>query len=74
MADGITKYNAGTNIFVEVDGEKKTLVIRVDLTHEIGPSGSGKSISVATTGGNQPLIGVGGEAQFYLGMNVYKRA
>jgi hypothetical protein len=55
------------NIQMEVQGE--TLVIRVDLRKEYGLSGSGKSIIIASTGGN---IAVPGQEQVKIGLNVYR--
>jgi len=55
------------NIQMEVQGE--TLVIRVDLRKEYGLSGSGKSVIIASTGGN---IAVPGQEQVKIGLNVYR--
>jgi hypothetical protein len=41
------------NVKLTVEGKK--LVIEVDLTQELGPSSSGKTTIVATTGGNAPV-------------------
>ena len=38
------------NVEFELEGDQ--LVIRVDLSQELGVSSSGKSVIVATTGGN----------------------
>lgn len=53
------------NVQYKVSGT--SLVITVDLTQDCGPSASGKTIIVATTGGN---IDLPGGAK--LGLNVYK--
>ncbi len=56
------------NVSMVVD--KNILTIKVDLTREGYVSGSGKSIIVATTGGNAS-VGSNG-ASFKVGLNVYK--
>ncbi len=58
--------NLGQNIVGSLDGMKLTLVI--DLAQSSGPSKSGKSIIVATTGGNQSI----GTTGIKLGLNAYK--
>ena len=55
------------NIQMEVQGE--TLVIRVDLRQSYGLFGSGKSVIVASTGGN---VAVPGQEQVKIGLNVYR--
>jgi ABC-type dipeptide/oligopeptide/nickel transport system ATPase component len=45
------------------------LVIVVDLNQEIGESASGKSVIIATTGGN---VSVPGYEQVKVGLNVYR--
>ncbi|GHO65722.1 hypothetical protein KSC_046140 [Ktedonobacter sp. SOSP1-52] len=57
------------NIKMEVQGNE--LVIRVDLNKSFGPSTSGKSIIVASTGGN---VAVPGRDQVKVGVNVYRPA
>ncbi len=44
-----------------------TLVIEVDLSKEIGPSASGKTILIASTGGNAQVA-----EGIFLGANLYK--
>lgn len=56
------------NIDVKVDKNKLTLVI--DLTKSGKASGSGKSILIASTGGNAKVEGFEG-VQF--GLNVYRK-
>ena len=56
-----------TNVELEVKGSK--LVITVDLTKDFGPSKSGKTTIVATTGGGVPVPGM---AHVKVGVNVYK--
>jgi hypothetical protein len=55
------------NIEVKVQGT--TLVITVDLRKEYGLSGSGKSVTVASTGGNVPVLG---REDLRIGLNVYR--
>lgn len=55
----------GKNIKSVREGDILTLTI--DLSKSFGRSASGKSVIVATTGGNQPL----GDGTF-IGLNVYK--
>ena len=55
------------NVQMEVQGE--TLVIRVDLTKEYGLSSSGKSVIIASTGGNVAVIG---REEVKIGLNVYR--
>jgi hypothetical protein len=50
---------------MKVDGD--TLFIKVDLSARLGKSSSGKSIQVATTGGNQPI----GDKGIKVGVNVF---
>ena len=46
------------------------LVIKVDLSKELGPSSSGKSVLIASTEGN---VGVPGWEEIKVGLNVYKK-
>ncbi|HVU00076.1 MAG TPA: hypothetical protein VHE33_21435 [Acidobacteriaceae bacterium] len=55
------------NIAFQLQGDQ--LVIVVDLSHEAGESASGKSIIIATTGGN---VSVPGHEDIKIGMNVYR--
>lgn len=56
----------GENIEAAVDGN--VLTIRIDLSKRLRDSGSGKTVIVATSGGNQPIEGGGGVV---LGLNAY---
>ena len=56
------------NVQMSVDG--KTLTITVDLSGNQGRSKSGKTVIIATTGGNQPVPG----SDAIVGLNIYKRA
>ena len=53
---------------MSVDGN--TLVIKVDLAKEFGPSSSGKTIIIATTEGNQSVPDHEGVK---IGLNIYKK-
>ena len=55
------------NIRMEVQGE--TLVITIDLSKAFGLSSSGKSVIIASTGGN---IAVPGREEVKIGLNVYR--
>ena len=50
--------------------EGNTLIIKVDLTKEFGPSSSGKTIIIASTEGNQSIP----NRDEIVGLNVYKKA
>jgi hypothetical protein len=54
---------------IEITTEKTTLTLTIDLSKSQGPSKSGKSIVIATTGGNKEIV-----PGIYLGANVYKKA
>ena len=58
----------GTNISIEVKGDKA--IITIDLSHRGNLSSSGKSIIVASTGGNVPIPGT----NVILGLNAYVKA
>ena len=55
------------NVEFEVEGDQ--LIIRVDLSQELGVSSSGKSVIIATTGGN---VEVPGWEAVKVGLNVYR--
>src|SRR2546423_12187283 len=55
------------NVEFEVQGDH--LIIRVDLSQELGVSSSGKSVIIATTGGN---VAVGGWEAVKGGVNFYR--
>ena len=55
------------NIEMTVEGE--TLIIKVDLSKNFGPSKSGKSIIVASTEGNVSVLG----RDEKIGLNIYRR-
>ena len=56
------------NVEMKVDHGK--LVITVDLSKDLGPSSSGKSVMIATTEGNTD---VPGEPDVKIGLNVYRK-
>jgi len=55
----------GQNVYAKVEGDR--LTIELDLGADLGKSASGKSLKVATTGGN---VSVGDGLK--LGLNVYE--
>ena len=55
------------NVEFELEGDQ--LIIRIDLSQELGVSSSGKSVIIATTGGN---VAVPGWEAFKVGLNVYR--
>ena len=55
---------------IEMTVEGNTLIIKVDLTKEFGPSASGKTIIIASTEGNQSIP----NRVETVGLNVYKKA
>jgi hypothetical protein len=57
------------NVKMEVKGNK--LMIECDLTKDCGVSKSGKSVIIATTGGN---VEVPGKPEVILGLNLYTKA
>jgi hypothetical protein len=61
------REGAMQNVTMRIDGNK--LVIEVDLTKEIGPSSSGKTMLIASTEGNANVPGFDGVK---VGLNVYK--
>ena len=61
----------GQNVSVTVSGSK--LTIEVDLAVNLGPSSSGKSIMIASTGGNVPCS-VPGSKPVSIGLNIYRKA
>lgn len=54
---------------VELTVEGDTLIIKVDLTKEYGPSSSGKNIIIASTEGNVSLP----DREEKIGLNVYRK-
>lgn len=56
------------NVDMKISGD--ILTITVDLSKEFGKSGSGKSIVIASTEGNQSISGTNAK----IGLNVYRKA
>ncbi len=54
------------NVEWEIKGDK--LIIEIDLTKDFGPSKSGKTITIASTRGNQKIEGT----DAVIGLNIYK--
>ena len=54
------------NVKWEIKDHK--LIIEIDLTKDFGPSKSGKTITIASTRGNQKVEGT----DAIIGLNVYK--
>jgi len=54
------------NVEWEIKGDK--LIIEIDLKKDFGPSKSGKTITIASTRGNQKVEGT----DAIIGLNVYK--
>jgi hypothetical protein len=55
---------------VEMSLEGNILTIKVDLSKEFGPSASGKTIIIASTGGN---VSIPEHADAKVGLNVYRK-
>lgn len=55
------------NVAMAVEGDR--LSIAVDLSEELGPSKSGKTIMIASTGGNQLVFG----REEKIGLNLYRK-
>lgn len=56
----------GENVQAEVKGQ--TLTLTIDLSKEVGPSKSAKSIIIGTTSGNHKLDGT----DLVVGVNIYR--
>ena len=54
------------NVEWKIDGDK--LILEIDLTKEFGLSKSGKTITIASTRGNQKIEGTNA----IIGLNIYK--
>ncbi len=63
------KKGEGSMQNVEFEVESDQLIIRVDLSQELGESSSGKSVIITTTGGN---VAVPGREAVKVGLNVYR--
>ena len=56
------------NIDMTVEGN--TLILKVDLSKEFGPSSSGKTIIIASSEGN---VSIPGAEEKKVGLNVYRK-
>lgn len=56
------------NVVMTTEGN--TLIIKVDMSQRLGPSKSGKTITVASTEGN---VSVEGNEAIKVGLNVYTK-
>ncbi len=56
------------NVDMKVDGQ--TLILKVNLNEEFGPSASGKTIIIASSEGN---VSVPGSKDIKVGLNVYRK-
>jgi hypothetical protein len=63
------QFGKENSISYEVDKDG-LLTIKIDTTKEIGPSASGKTTLIASSGGNAKLD-VGLNVDCYLGLNLY---
>ena len=54
---------------IEITKNDNTLSLTIDLSKSQGPSKSGKSIVIATTGGNKEIA-----PGIYMGVNIYRKA
>ena len=54
---------------IEIVTQGTTLTLTIDLSKSQGPSKSGKSIVIATTGGNKEIA-----PGIYMGLNIYRKA
>lgn len=55
---------------VEMKLEGNILTIKVDVTKEFGVSSSGKSVIIASSEGNQPIVP---DHDVKIGLNVYRK-
>ena len=55
---------------IDMAVEHGKLIITVDLTKDLGPSASGKSVMIATTEGN---VDVPGATDVKIGLNIYRK-
>ena len=55
------------NVTMKVEGSK--LVIEVDLSQDLGPSKSGKTVLIASSEGN---VSIPGREDVKIGLNVYR--
>lgn len=65
------KLGNGDNVHVASDG--KMVYLAFDPTKDLGPSSSGKTNIIGTTGGNAMLSGLQGVQGVQVGLNVFKK-
>ena len=71
---GSRKMKIGKYDSIDMELDEGILTLRIDVTKDIGPSASGKTIMVASSGGNKK-INVGteeAEDTVMLGLNIYR--
>jgi len=59
------------NVEFKLKEDGKTLLIKVDLSQDLGPSKSGKTRIIASSEGNIPLP-IEGKEYVKIGLNIYK--
>lgn len=59
-------WKAAKNVSAQLDGD--TLTLKIDISQRLGASKSGKTTTIATTSGNQVVIG-----GIKVGLNVYEQ-
>ena len=71
---GIREMKIGKYDSIDMELDEGILTLRIDVTKDIGPSASGKTIMVASSGGNKKVnIGTeGNEDSIMLGLNIYR--
>ncbi len=57
-----------TNVEMSVDGD--ILTVKVDISKRFGPSASGKTVIIASTGGN---VGIPDNNDIKIGLNIYTK-
>tara|TARA_R110002020_G_scaffold143591_1_gene315946 strand:+ start:95 stop:346 length:252 start_codon:yes stop_codon:yes gene_type:complete len=71
---GIREMKIGKLDSIDMEINEGILTLRIDTTTNIGPSASGKTIMIASSGGNKK-INVGtdeAEDTIMLGLNIYR--
>lgn len=58
---------------IKVEQKNNTLVLTIDLSKDLGVSGSQKSIIIASTEGNQKLAELKDGTPVVVGLSVYKK-
>ena len=70
MAKAASRISSRENVKVTLEGTRILIEIETDPAKvETVPSGSGKSIVIASTGGNRPLPGT----DLVMGLNLYRK-